>query len=365
MSVPPQARTRRCRAGRGPLWVKPRVFPKELPVGDFAFKSGEARAAPLPPAQGIPRAPRGAPEPKSWRGSHPGAGASLPRSGTAAGTARAPRSPGAGSGRDKGQRTRGRSSRARPCARSCRWRGRPSPVPGRQPALGTHGALRDLRQPPALPGELPGAALGSVGLSKRVVPVGTPLVWGPLPALPPRPGCGNLCGSCALHRPLRGQTRPDQTRPDQIRSDRPSWGCGEGEAVPGPGLRALPLGTFEVPSHSSDPACSTQSVPVWGAGGEGSQSGVSPTSRACLQCGAQQNSDSTGRFCGILSPGKTPLRAPELTRNTFRSISPSPEPSTALQATHGALQPPWVSRIAQDPPAPGETLLVPGWKCCW
>lgn len=216
MSVPPQARTRRCRAGRGPLWVKPRVFPKELPVGDFAFKSGEARAAPLPPAQGIPRAPRGAPEPKSWRGSHPGAGASLPRSGTAAGTARAPPSPGAGSGRDKGQRTRGRSSRARPCARSCRWRGRPSPVPGRQPALGTHGALRDLRQPPALPGELPGAALGSVGLSKRVVPVGTPLVWGPLPALPPRPGCGNLCGSCALHRPLRGQTRPDQIRPDQI-----------------------------------------------------------------------------------------------------------------------------------------------------
>uniref|UniRef100_A0A8U7P651 TBC1 domain family member 24 n=1 Tax=Corvus moneduloides TaxID=1196302 RepID=A0A8U7P651_CORMO len=195
-----------------------------------------------------------------------------------------------------------------------RWRGRPSSVPGRQPAPGTHGALRDLRQPPALPGELPGAALGSVGLPERVVPVGTRLVCrprarGPLPALA-TPGRAVATSAAAplsiVPSALRShQITSDQITSDQIRSALPvPWR--EGEAVPGPGLRALPLGTFEVPSRSLNPAHATQCVPVWGAGGEASQSGVSHTLLACLQRGAQQTSGSTGRFCGNSEPGRNP-----------------------------------------------------------
>lgn len=80
----------------------------------------------------------------------------------------------------------------------CRWRGRPSSVPRRQPALGAHGALRDLRQPSALPGELQGAALGSVGLSKHLGPLGD----SPSLRCPPRRGTLAVLATVPA-RPLR------------------------------------------------------------------------------------------------------------------------------------------------------------------
>lgn len=138
----------------------------------------------------------------------------------------------------------------------------------------------------------------------------------------------------------------------------------EGEAVPGPGLRALPLGTFEVSSRSLNLAHSTQSVPVWGAGGKGSQSGASHTSLACLQRGAQQTSGSTGRFCGNSEPRQNPTRSSKAHQKHSQirlPLAPSPAQPSKHPLSSAA------SVGIQDCPgstSTGRDSSVPGWKCC-
>lgn len=273
MSVPPQARTRRCRAGRGPLWVKPRVFPKELPVGDFGFKSGEARAAPLPPAQGIPRAPRGAPEPKSWRGSHPGAGASLPRSGTAAGAARAPPSPGAGSGRDKGQENEG-PEQPGPTLRSLlQVEGEAKPCPW-TPACS--GDARSTARPSTTPrsaGRTSRCSSWKCGAFKARSSRGdTPRVGTPPRAATPAGLWQPVRQLRSASSPPRSdQTRSDQTRPDQIRSALVGLWRGRGSArtgIAGPALGDIrgPLPQFRPgPLHPVCPSLGgwRGGQPVW------------------------------------------------------------------------------------------------------
>lgn len=85
VSHPPPAAAALGRARSG---LNPEFSPKSSRLGISGSSLGRRVQPPPSSSPGnLPRAPRGAPHPKSWPGSQPGAGASLGGSGTPAGTA--------------------------------------------------------------------------------------------------------------------------------------------------------------------------------------------------------------------------------------------------------------------------------------